>query len=207
MGSPIAAAAALQAAGQAGKPVRRQECLPHPAATFIRDRTLGEMATADEERAKRIEELVRQVEQIPDPESRECAQKAMEAILELHGAGLERMMELVLEGGASGEAAIRRFTNDSLVSSLLILHDLHPDDVETRIAEALRRMRANAELVGVFEGTVRVRLSGEGCGLKETVEAAIRAIAPEVTEVFIDVRPPQGFVPLAALGMAIPGAV
>ena len=55
------------------------------------------MATADEERARRIEELVRQIEQIPDPESRECAQKAMEAILELHGAGLERMMELVLE--------------------------------------------------------------------------------------------------------------
>ncbi len=165
------------------------------------------MATADEERARRIEELVRQVEQIPDPESRECAQKAMEAILELHGAGLERMMELVLEGGSSGEAAVRRFTNDSLVSSLLILHDLHPDDVETRIGETLRKMHAQAELIGVFGGAVRVRLSGEGCGLKESVEAAIRAIAPDVTEVVIEERPAQGFVPLAALGMAIPGAV
>jgi hypothetical protein len=44
---PIVAAAALLAAGQAGKPVRRQERLPHaaadsrnPLATFIRDRTL-----------------------------------------------------------------------------------------------------------------------------------------------------------------------
>jgi hypothetical protein len=165
------------------------------------------MATADEERARRIEELVRQVEQIPDHESRECAQKAMEAILELHGAGLERMMELVLEGGASGEAAMRRFTNDSLVSSLLILHDLHPDDVETRIGETLRKMHAQAELVGVFDGAVRVRLSGEGCGLKEGVAAAIRAIAPDVTEVIIEERPAQGFVPLGALGMAIPGAM
>ena len=165
------------------------------------------MATTDEERARRIEELVRQVEQIPDPESRECAQKAMEAILELHGAGLERMMELVLEGGASGEAAVRRFTNDSLVSSLLVLHDLHPDDVETRIGETLRKMHAQAELIGVFDGGVRVRLSGDGCGLKESVEAAIRAIAPDVTEVIIEERPAQGFVPLAALGMAIPGAM
>ena len=165
------------------------------------------MATADEERARRIEELVRQVEQIPDRESRECAQKAMEAILELHGAGLERMMELVLEGGASGEAAMRRFTNDSLVSSLLILHDLHPDDVETRIGETLRKMHAQAELIGVFDGAVRVRLSGEGCGLKESVAAAIRAIAPDVTEVIIEERPAQGFVPLGALGMAIPGAM
>ncbi len=165
------------------------------------------MATADEERARRIEELVRQIEQIPDPESRECAQKAMEAILELHGAGLERMMELVLEGGSSGEAAVRRFTNDSLVSSLLILHDLHPDDVETRIGETLRKMHAQAELVGVFDGVVRVRLSGERCGLKESVEAAICAIAPDVTEVVIEERPAEGFVPLAALGMAIPGAV
>ena len=165
------------------------------------------MATADEERARRIEELVRQVEQIPDHESRECAQKAMEAILELHGAGLERMMELVLEGGASGEAAMRRFTNDSLVSSLLILHDLHPDDVETRIGETLRKLHAQAELVGVFDGAVRVRLSGEGCGLKESIAAAIRAIAPDVTEVIIEERPAQGFVPLGALGMAIPGAM
>jgi hypothetical protein len=169
------------------------------------------MATADEERARRIEELVRQVEQIPDHESRECAQKAMEAILELHGAGLERMMELVLEGGTSGEepakAMLRRFTNDSLVSSLLILHDLHPDDVETRIGEALRKMHAQAELIGVFEGAVRVRLSGEGCGLKESVEAAIRGVAPDVTEVIIEERPTQGFVPLAALGMAVPGAM
>jgi hypothetical protein len=165
------------------------------------------MATADEERARRIEELVRQVEQIPDRESRECAQKAMEAILELHGAGLERMMELVLEGGSSGEAAVRRFTNDSLVSSLLVLHDLHPDDVETRIGETLRKMHAKAELIGVFDGAVRVRLSGEGCGIKESIEAAIRAVAPDVTEVIIEERPAQGFVPLAALGMAIPGAM
>lgn len=165
------------------------------------------MATADEERARRIEELVRQVEQIPDPESRECARKGMEAILELHGAGLERMMELVLEGGTSGEAAVRRFTNDSLVSSLLILHDLHPDDVETRIGEALRKMHAQAELIGVFDGVARVRLSGESCGFKESVQAAIRAVAPDVTDVIIEERPRQGFVPLAALGTAIPGAM
>lgn len=165
------------------------------------------MATADEERARRIEELVRQVEQIPDPESRDCARKAMEAILELHGAGLERMMELVLEGGASGEAVVRRFTNDGLVSSLLILHDLHPDDVETRIGDALRKMHAQAEVIGVFDGVVRVRLSGEGCGFKESVEAAIRAVAPDVGEVIIEERPAQGFVPLAALGTAIPGAM
>ena len=95
-------------------------------------------------------------------------------------------------GGSSGEAAVRRFTNDSLVSSLLILHDLHPDDVETRIGETLRKMHAQAELVGVFDGVVRVRLSGERCGLKESVEAAIRAIAPDVTEVVIEERPSQG---------------
>jgi hypothetical protein len=51
---PIVAAAALLAAGQAGKPVRRQECLPHaatdsrnPLATFIRDRTLANKVAAN----------------------------------------------------------------------------------------------------------------------------------------------------------------
>jgi hypothetical protein len=68
-------------------------------------------------------------------------------------------------------------------------------------------MHAQAEVIGVFDGVVRVRLSGEGCGLKESVEAAIRAVAPDVTDVIIEERPARGFVPLAALGTAIPGAV
>lgn len=160
------------------------------------------MATVDEERVRRIEDLVRRLENIPDRESRENAQALMEAILELHGAGLERMMEIVFDTGESGKAAIRRFAGDGLVSSLLVLHGLHPDDIETRVHQALGKMHGEAELIGVFDGIVRVRLTGSGCGLGAAVEAAIRDAAPDAAEVVItESVPTNGFVPLSALAI------
>jgi hypothetical protein len=157
------------------------------------------MATADSERVRRIEELVRRLEDLPG-ESREIAQSLMEAVLELHGAGLERMMDLVFEAGDAGEATIRRFAGDDLVSSLLVLHDLHPDDIETRVQHALGKMQGNAELLGVVEGIVRVRLTASGCGVRESVEAAIREAVPDAAEIVIsESMAPSGFVPLAAL--------
>lgn len=165
------------------------------------------MATADEERARRITELVRGVEEIEDRESRERALQLMEAVLELHGAGLERMIAIVVEAGESGAAVIRRFTTDDLVSNLLLLHNLHPDDPETRIREAIRRMHGKAELMGLFEGVARVRLSAEGCGLRESVIALVREAAPEIGEVIVEESQVNGFVPLGAIGMAAPGAI
>ena len=166
------------------------------------------MAKADEERVRRIEDLVRRVGEIPDRGSRETAHALMESILELHGAGLERMMDIVFDAGESGKAAIRKFANDGLVASLLVLHGLHPDDLETRVHHALGKAHGAAELIGVFEGVVRVRLTGSGCGLKESVEVAIREAAPDATEIVVEESAPSnGFVPLAALGMVAPGSV
>jgi len=163
------------------------------------------MAKADEERVRRIEDLVRRLDLIPDHESRDTARALMEAILELHGAGLERMLEIVFDTGDSGKAAIRRFAGDGLVASLLVLHGLHPDDIETRVQHALGKMHGNAELLGIFEGVVRVRLTGSGCGLKESVEAAVREAVPDAADILIeDSAPSNGFVPLTSLGMAIP---
>jgi hypothetical protein len=165
------------------------------------------MATADQELARRIEALVVRVGEILDAESREAAQELMAAILELHGSGLDRMMEMTFAAGEPGQALIRRFAGDGLVSSLLLLHDLHPDDLGTRVQHALGRWHGSAELVNEFEGTVRVRLSGVGCGLKEAVEAAIREAAPDAAEIVIEEGlPPAVFVPLSALGMGISGA-
>jgi hypothetical protein len=157
------------------------------------------MAKADSERVRHIEELVRRLEDLPG-ESREIAQSLMEAVLELHGAGLERMMDLVFQAGDVGEATIRRFAGDDLVSNLLVLHDLHPDDIETRVQHALGKMHGDAELLGVFEGIVRVRLTAGGCGVRESVEAAIRGAVPDAAEIVIsESMAPSGFVPLAAL--------
>lgn len=164
------------------------------------------MATVDEERVRRIEDLVRQLEEIPDTASRRIAHSLMEAILELHGAGLERMMDLVFETGDSGAAAIRKFAGDGLVASILLLHNLHPDDLDTRVQHALGKMHGSAELVGTFDGKVRVRLTGSECGLKESVEAAVREAAPDALEILIEESlPSSGFVSLESLGFALRG--
>lgn len=162
------------------------------------------MAKIEEDRIKRIEELVRGLENIPDRQARETARALIEAVLELHGAGLERMMDIVFDSGEAGKAAIRRFANDELVGSLLVLHGLHPDDIETRVQRALSKTQTAAELIGVFENVVRVRLTGSGCGLRESVEAAVRDAAPDAAAVVVEDQALNNFVPLASLAMALP---
>jgi len=166
------------------------------------------MGRVDEERVRRIEDLVRRVSEIPDPQSRDTAHALMEAILELHGAALESMLDTAFDSGESGKAMIRRFAADSLVASVLLLHDLHPDDLETRVHRALGKVHGSAELLGVFHGAVRVRITGSGCGLRESIEALIREAAPDAATVVIeDALPSSGFVPLASLGIAVPAAI
>jgi hypothetical protein len=163
------------------------------------------MAKVDEESLRRIEELVRRLGNIPDRESRENAHELMEAIMHFHGAGLERMLDITFEAGESGKAMIRRFAGDSLVSSLLVLHNLHPDDLETRVQQTLGKLHGKAELLGVFDGVVRVRLIGNAHGLRELVEATLWEALPDASEITIeDGLPVNGFVPLAALQMAVP---
>jgi len=165
------------------------------------------MAKVDEDRVRRIEDLVCRLNDIPDRENRETARALLEAVVELHGAGLERIMEIVFDSGDAGKAAIRRFAGDELVASLLLLHNLHPDDLETRVYRALSKTHGNAELVSVFEGVVRVRLSSGACGLRDSVEALLRDAAPDLAELVIEEAIPSvanDFVPVASLGLALP---
>jgi hypothetical protein len=162
------------------------------------------MATAHEASVERIEELVGRIEAIPDMAARQAARQLMESILELHGSGLNRIMEIAFEAGDEGQALIRRFAADKLLSALLILHDLHPDDLSTRVQHALSKWHGSAELIGEFQGVVRVRLTGSGCGMQDAVETAIREAAPDAVEIVIDEALPQaGFVPLSALSVSI----
>lgn len=158
------------------------------------------MANIDEDRVRRIAELVERVGRIPDLESRHTAHALMESVLEYHGAGLERLLEILFDSGEAGQTAIRRLAGDGLVSSLLVLHGLHPDDLETRVQQAIGKLGGKAELVGVFEGVVRVRALGDGCGLKESIEATLREAVPDASEVIVEQGSAlHGFVPLASL--------
>ena len=164
---------------------------------------------AHEQRVQRIEGLVRRLEQFPDPESREVAEQLMQAVLDLHGVGLEKMMKLVFESGAGSEAIIRRFANDSLVSSLLVLHGLHPDDLETRVRQVLVKVPGHVELVNILDGVVRVRIAAGGCGSgsgeadEESLKAILREAVPDLADVIVQHSSSMnGFVPLLSLNGA-----
>ncbi len=164
------------------------------------------MSKIEEDRVRRIEDLVGRLEQTPDSACRDIGHSLMEAILEFHGAGLDRILEILFDSGEAGKAAIRRLAGDDLVASLLILHDLHPDDIETRVRQALGKMHGVAEFIGVFEGIVRVRVTSSGCGLKEATEVRLREAVPDAVDIVVEEAAPQtAFVALESLGFATSG--
>jgi Fe-S cluster biogenesis protein NfuA len=142
--------------------------------------------------------------------------------MDLHGTGLERIVERIRSVDERGETILDELIRDELVSSLLVLHGLHPHDVEARVTEALHKVRPRlqphgyeVELLGIQNGRVRLRLraNGHGCGstartLKEMVENAIYQGAPDITSLTIEeAAEKQGFVPLEMLqrsGLVVP---
>ncbi len=144
--------------------------------------------------AARIETLIQEVATFHDPHTRATVEELVQALLNMYGEGLERLLELTVETEASGLALIDTFASDELLSSLFLLHGLHPIDIETRVLEALDEVRpylkshgGNVELVKIEDGKAYLRLDGScnGCSsstmtLKSTIEEAINKAAPDL---------------------------
>ena len=153
--------------------------------------------------AARVEALLEELEGVPDGPARDTATALVQALLELYGEGLSRLVGYVAErdDGTLADALAR----DELLSPLLILHGLHPVPLDRRVLEALDEVRpylethgGNVELIGVEDGVVRLQLQGScsGCPssavtLKHAVEEAIHKAAPDVTEIVAEDAPPQ----------------
>ncbi len=148
---------------------------------------------------RRVEALIESLQNLVNPAARVVAQELVQTLLALHGAGLAKMLELLLtvEGGAAIAAAWGR---DDLVGNLLLLHGLHPVAVETRVRQALEQVSpllrghgADLELIAVAERLVRVRVRGS-CSLSaEALEAmleeAFAAAAPDVQVIEVEGGP------------------
>jgi len=158
-----------------------------------------------QQRLKSIERLLGEIDAAADPNLRSTARELVQLVMDLHGAGLERMLELIR---SSDDGVVEKLGRDELVSSLLILYGLHPLDLETRVAraleKALRPHEGEVELLGIQDGVVRLRIhaNGHGCGskpeaLKEIVETAILNGAPDVEALIIEDPKPS----LVQIGM------
>ncbi len=171
------------------------------------------------QQVERINALVEKANDLPDRTARATALELLQEIMSLHASVLDRMLDLTSQAGDPGLALIDKFAHDPLISGLLVLYDLHPEDLEARLAHALDKVRpylhshgGDVELLDFRDGVVNLRLTGScnGCAgstatLKTAVEQAIYEVAPEVATVVAEgatLSEPQtaaGFVPLAKL--------
>ena len=142
--------------------------------------------------SERIDALLDDLGQGAPPAVMERVEELVQCVMALYGEGLDRIV------GSIGDAAVRRLADDEVVGNLLVLHDLHPDDVDTRVQQALERVRpylgshaGGVSLSGVDEqGVVHLRLQGscDGCPssaltVRSAIEDAILMAAPDVLAV------------------------
>ncbi len=174
-----------------------------------------------ERQIESIDAMVRALEKATDPALRAKAKELVQALMTLHGACLEQMLEITSQAGPTGELIVDKFAADNLVQSVLLLYSLHPVDLKTRVQRALEKTRpylrshgGNVDLVKIDdEGVVTLRLEGncDGCPssaatLKLAVEEAIYEAAPDVMGILVPnvaAAPAEkksvAFVPLASL--------
>jgi Fe-S cluster biogenesis protein NfuA/nitrite reductase/ring-hydroxylating ferredoxin subunit len=155
--------------------------------------------SAVRERVARVDALLEDVEGAIGAVPVDTAIELVQALLDLYGEGLTRVVGHVAARDDDGALA-QAFAGDELVSHLLLLHGLHPVPLETRVRGALDEVRpyleshgGDVELLGIEEGVVRLAMRGscDGCAssaatLKLAIEDAIQRSAPDVDAVVAD---------------------
>ena len=158
----------------------------------------------------------------------ETAEELVRLLVGMYGDGLAAIMAALADAGEPGRAIVDRLTADPLVEGLLLLHGLHPLDVDARIQRALDQVRpyqgshaGGVQYLGVTDGVARLRLEGSchGCPsstvtVRLAIEGAVQDAAPEVSAVVVEgmTAPPGpallqiGPRPAGALGGGPPSA-
>jgi Fe-S cluster biogenesis protein NfuA/nitrite reductase/ring-hydroxylating ferredoxin subunit len=148
----------------------------------------------------RVEELLDSLKSGSFGPAASAAEELVSLLVGLYGDGLAQVMTVLSEHGPEGADMIAALADDPLVESLLLLHGLHPLDVDARIQRALDRVRpylgshaGGVEYLGVTDGVARLRLEGSchGCPsstvtVQLAITGAVQDAAPEVTDVVVE---------------------
>jgi Fe-S cluster biogenesis protein NfuA/nitrite reductase/ring-hydroxylating ferredoxin subunit len=152
-----------------------------------------------EQTGERVEELLASL-RAADDRTAAAAEELVGLIVGLYGDGLSHIAETLRADGDAGTALLTKLAGDPLVESLLLLHDLHPLDLDARIQRALDRVRpylgshaGGVQYLGTADGVARLLLEGSchGCPsstvtVRLAIEGAVRDAAPEVSEVAVE---------------------
>jgi Fe-S cluster biogenesis protein NfuA len=136
------------------------------------------------QRGDELQKLIEQARSFPDPAARELMLQCLQAVLALYGDGLARILQLLDNAGPNAAQARDALLRDRLVRSLLLVHGLHPESLESRVRAALDKIRpylqshgGNVELVSLDNDVARLRLQGtcNSCpSSADTLELAVR---------------------------------
>jgi len=150
--------------------------------------------TAPEELVERVQDLLGSLDEIADPVAQARVQELVGTVLELYGAGLERILGVIADAGEGAVHIRKALLDDGIVASLLLIHGLYPVPLEERIAEAVESVRpflashgGGVEILSVEDGVARLRLQGScnGCPasastLEHALKEAIDEAAPDL---------------------------
>jgi Fe-S cluster biogenesis protein NfuA/nitrite reductase/ring-hydroxylating ferredoxin subunit len=137
-----------------------------------------------EDLVARVQELQAALDSAAESPARRLAEDLVAAVVQMYGSGLERILRALFAAGEQGERIALSLTEDALVSTLLLIHDLHPVPLEERVQAALDSVRpymeshgGNVELLSVERGIAKIHLQGScsDCSASAvTLELAIK---------------------------------
>jgi Fe-S cluster biogenesis protein NfuA len=159
--------------------------------------------------AGKVEQSLQRVNELDNDNARASALELMQSLMDLHGATVSRIVELLSEAGEAGRKALATIADDPLVCGLLVLYGVHPVPLEERVTRAveslgpqLQKLGTTLEVMSTAENVVRIRVHNSRpdphseTTVQAAIERAIREAAPEVVEIAIEGMMPAGFVPL-----------
>jgi len=155
---------------------------------------MATQSQAPDELVERVQDLLGSLDEIADPVAQSRVQELVGAVLELYGAGLERILGVIADAGEGARHIRNELLDDGIVASLLLIHGLYPVPLEERIAEAVESVRpflashgGGVGILSVEDGVARLRLQGScnGCPasastLEHALKEAIDEAAPDL---------------------------
>lgn len=142
----------------------------------------------------RVQALQEQLDSAGDPATRELAEELVSAVVQMYGAGLQRIVDSLLAAGEEGGRLAVALAEEEQVAALLLIHDLHPVPLLERVRGALEQVRpymeshgGNVELLSLEQGVARIGLRGScsSCAastvtLEQAIKRALEQAAPDL---------------------------
>jgi Fe-S cluster biogenesis protein NfuA/nitrite reductase/ring-hydroxylating ferredoxin subunit len=169
----------------------------------------AEVRNAEENRPERLIERVQELQAALDGAGDSplgaLAEELVSAVVQMYGAGLDRIMAALFAAGEDGERIAVSMTADPFLATLLLIHDLHPVPLGDRVQGALDSVRpymeshgGGVELLGLENGVARIFLQGScsDCSasavtLELAIKQALEDAAPDLEGLEVEGMKPQ----------------